>query len=184
MVSEWLCRRSLTMRAGYQWRTRTCRHRSLCCTLAVIVFFMILSAVHAAVGKPLPRVAPGPGEQTSGQTANRTEDQLHYVHEIGAYNKDNWVASWNALAVVVSWLHLHVLNMTAALQHVNEVEHPSRRTCRVPACAAGLASGRVTLLSCLLFIWLTVLYICAVHLCCFILDTVCCNAWTPAELLS
>jgi hypothetical protein len=72
------------------------------------------------------------------------------VHEIGAYNKDNWVASWNALAVVVSWLHLHALHMTAALPVYSL--HAQLQPCKRPADSAFLLAFN--------------LGYSAVHLCC------------------
>jgi hypothetical protein len=75
--------------------------------------FATISAVQAAPRNAALSVDKlPPAEQSPGKTEDSKDaksEQLHYVHEIGAYNKDNWVASWNALAVVVSWLHLHVL---------------------------------------------------------------------------
>jgi hypothetical protein len=53
-----------------------------------------------SAGAPFAKAArTGVGHSNAGESS---KDELHYVYASGTYNKDNWVASWNALAVVVS----------------------------------------------------------------------------------
>jgi hypothetical protein len=101
------------MRSGYHpGRIGSCCHL----VPAVILLFAFASAGQAVQKKaisPIPK--PASGEQGQGHSGNATQgEQLHYVYEIGAYNKDNWVASWNALAVVVSLLHPYLRQCTAS----------------------------------------------------------------------
>lgn len=53
-----------------------------------------------SVGEPSTEAARA--ELGHANAAEGPDDALHYVYEAGTYDKDNWVASWNALAVVVS----------------------------------------------------------------------------------